>query len=103
MDQIRAYPFGLENLLKSPSVLRESTRSPVPFKTNSNQALFYSLRPLSFPRFEPAVHPWLFHVLAPESFQFLHLGPRFFQKTPGNSVFLAEKPLDLVFALVFAL
>jgi len=37
------------------------------FKNNSIQALFYSFWPLSFLIFEPAVHPWLFHVLAPGS------------------------------------
>ena len=56
-DQIRAYRFSLAYLLKSPRLLLKSTRNPVPFKTNSNQALFYSLKPLTFPDFVPAVQP----------------------------------------------
>ena len=43
-----------------------------------------------------------FSALALGSFLFLHIGPWFLQKTPGNLVFLAEKPLDLFLGLVFA-
>ena len=66
-DQIHAYHFSLAILLKSPRILLKSTCNPVPFKTNSNQALFYSLRPLSFFKLEPAVHPWQFCTLDPRN------------------------------------
>ena len=67
MDQIRAYRFSLAYLLKSPRLLFKSTRNPVPFKTNSNQALFYSLKTLSFFKLEPAVQPWQFCTLDPRT------------------------------------
>ena len=53
--QIKTYPFDLAFFLKSPWVFLVSTRGLVKFKTNSNQALFYSLRPLSFLEIEPAI------------------------------------------------
>ena len=63
----RGYRFSLPFLLKSPWIFPDSTRSPVPFKTNSNQALFYSLRTLSFPEIEPAIQTCSFCVLDPRS------------------------------------
>ena len=56
-------------LQKSPCCLSKSTRSSSQVKTNYPEAQFLAVRPLGFPRFEPAVHPWLFHVLAPGPFQ----------------------------------
>ena len=53
----RRYRFGLAILLKRPWIYFKSTRSPVPFKTISNHAQIYSLRPLSFIKMEPAIHP----------------------------------------------
>ena len=101
MDQICPYRFALSGLLKSPRAFAISTRGPRQFRNNYSQVQFLAFQPLSFPRFEPAVHPWLFHVLAPRSFQFLHLGPRFLQKTPRNSVFLSDRSLGLVLSVVF--
>ena len=88
MDQIRAYPFGLDILLKSPSSFLESTRGPLQFKSNYIPVLFLAFKPLNFPVLEPAIHLWLFHALAPGSFRFLHKGPWF----------LAQKPLELSFS-----
>ena len=89
-------------LLKSPYSFQYLTRGPGAFKRIYIQALFYSLRPLSFLDFEPTVQPSCFSALALRSFQFLCFSPRFLQKSPGNLVFLVEKPLDLVLGLVFA-
>ena len=55
--------------------------------------------PLSSLDFEPAVQPLTFCRLAPETKDYLCLGPRVLQKTPWNLVFLADKPLELVFSL----
>ena len=62
---IPGYRFGRCLLLKSPPGSEYLTRSPPPLKTNCSLALFYSRTPLSFTRFEPAVHPWRFCTLDP--------------------------------------
>ena len=64
-------------------------------------ALFYSLKPLSFLVFEPAVQALCFCTLALRSNVYLRLGPQFLQKTPWNLVFLADKSLELVFSLEY--
>ena len=65
-DQIRAYRFGLEFFLKSPSSFPYSTRGPRMFKNNYGLALFYSLKPLSSLEIAPLVQPLSFYALAPE-------------------------------------
>ena len=65
MAWIPGYRFGRCLLLKSPPGSEYLTRSPPSLKTNCSLALFYSRTPLSFTRFEPAVHPWRFCTLDP--------------------------------------
>ena len=102
MDQIRAYPFGLANLVKSPSVLRESTRSPQKCKTIYTEAQFLAPSPLSFLNIKPAIQLLPFCTLALVSNLYLRFSPRFCPETPWNLVFLANKPLELVFSLDYA-
>ena len=59
-------------------------------------------RTLSFSLLEPAVQLWFFYELDPGVNVYLRLGPRFLQKTPWNLVFIANKPLELVFGLDYA-
>ena len=59
-DQIRAYPFSRALLHKSPYLSSYSTRGPQPFKNNYRLGMFYSLKPLIFPNFEPAVQSVVF-------------------------------------------
>ena len=102
MDQIRAYRFSLAIFLKRPPSLSKSTRSPILFKNNYAEVQFLAFRPLSFVDFEPAVQACPFCTLDPRVVVYLRLDPRFLQKTPCNLVFIADKPLDLVLALVYA-
>ena len=86
-------------LLKSPSLLLISTRSLNLFKNIYTQAQFLTLRPPNFFNFEPAVQPLSFCELDPRINVYLRFSPQFLQKTPWNLVFLADKPLELVFSL----
>ena len=65
MDQICPYRFALAYLLKSPQTITESTRGPQPFKNNYRLGLFYSLKPLSFPKLVPAIQHLFFYELDP--------------------------------------
>ena len=96
---VRGYRFTLSVFLKSPPTFFKLTRSPGVFKSNCNLTLFLALRPLAFLRMEPAVQLWLFCMSALRTFWFLRFSPQFLQKTPWNLVFLADKPLELVFGL----
>ena len=100
--QIGAYRFSPTFLLKSPSTFPYLTRSPPLVKSIRSLVQKLAPSPLSSIEIEPAVHPWLFHMLAPGSFQLLRFNPWFLQKTPKNLVFLTEKPLNLVFSLDYA-
>ena len=64
---VRGYRFGLNFLLKSPWLFPDSTRGPEIFKNNYAEVLFLAFDPLSFFNFEPAVHPWQFYALTPET------------------------------------
>ena len=59
-------------------------------------------RPLIFLEIKPAIQPLPFCELDPRVLVYLRLGPRFLQKPPWNLVFLADKPLELVFGLDYA-
>ena len=79
-----------------------STRSPTLFRNIYAEALFYSLSPLSSLKIEPAVQPLPFCELDPRINVNLRFSPRFLQKTPLELVFIADKPLNLVFSLDYA-
>ena len=98
-DLICSHRFGLDLFLKRPPVSSYSTRGPQPFKNNYRLGLFYSLKPLIFPNFEPAVQVCRFCELDPGINVYLCLGPRFLQKTPLELNFSRRKALNLVFSL----
>ena len=63
--EIWRYRFALAVLLKSPWAFGKSTRGPQPFKNNYRFGLFYSLKPLSFPKLVPTVQRLFFYELDP--------------------------------------
>ena len=63
----RAYRFGLVHLLKSPPGSEYSTHSPPPLKNNYSLAQNFAQTPLSLLNIKPAVQPWFFYELDPES------------------------------------
>ena len=62
---VYAYRFAAAILLKSPPGSEYSTRSPPPLKNNYRLGLFYSLKPLNFPKLVPAVQHLFFYELDP--------------------------------------
>ena len=86
-------------LLKSPSPSLKSTRAPDLFKNIYGLVLFLAHNPLAFLEIKPAIQACHFCTLDPGTKVYLRFSPRFLQKTPWNLVFLADKPLELVFSL----
>ena len=72
------------------------------FTNNYSLGLFLTHSPLSSLEIVPAVQSCQFCLLALRFNGYLRLGPQFLQKTPWNLVFLADKPLELVFGLDYA-
>ena len=71
-------------------------------KNNYTHAQFLTLRSPNFFNFEPAVQPLSFCELDPRINVYLRFSPQFLQETPWNLVFIADKPLELVFGLEYA-
>jgi len=67
MAHTRRYRFGLDFLLKSPWLFPDSTRGPELFKNNYSLAQNFAQTPLSLLNIKPAVQPWFFYELDPES------------------------------------
>ena len=89
----------MDVLLKSPRAFAKSTRGPSLFKNNYSWTLISTNNPLSFFKIGPAVQVSSFCELDPGINVYLRLGHWFLRKTPWNLVFLAEKPLNVVFSL----
>ena len=99
---MHGYRFGRYVLHKSPSVSLNSTRHPSQCKSNYVRVQFLALNTLSFLNIKPTIQPLPFCMLALVSNLYLCFSPRFCPETPWNLVFLADKPLELVFSLVYA-
>ena len=99
---VRGYRFGRYVLHKSPSITLNSTRHPSQGKSNYVKVRFLALNTLSFLNIKPAVQPLPFCMLALVSNLYLRFSPQFCPETPWNLVFLADKPLELVFSLDYA-
>jgi len=99
---IRRYRFGLVFLLKSPRSFAESTRRPELCKSIYRSVLYLAVDPLTFLELVPAVQHLFFYELDLEALVYLRLDPRFLQKSPWNTVFITNKPLNLVLGLVYA-
>ena len=102
MAESHPYRFALATLLKSPRAFGISTRRPSQVKNNYSLTLFLAFRPPRFPVLEPEVQALQFCESDRRATRQLCFSPWFLQKTPGNLVFLAEKPLNLVLSVVFA-
>jgi len=70
-------PVSASTLAQKPLFFLEIKPRSIQFKRISNQALFFSLRPLAFLRLEPAVLSRRFCELDPRTKVYLRLGPRF--------------------------
>ena len=90
-----AYRSAPGFLLKSPCPFRFLTRGPNQCKSNYIQALFYSLRPLNFPSFEPTVHQ-------AAALDFLHATPCVYLLFMYRSLVFAENPWKLCFSYSLA-